>query len=113
MTHCPLCLNTRAVLEERSPGFGRRSVAVATLRSVYRVHCPACTPYDIDESALFLLQHCEEVRQRALTDLQPQGSPGHAGRAAGRQPLTLELLQRYVRADNIFRSCAQIVEDMD
>ncbi len=113
MAHCPLCLNTRAVLQERSPGFGRRSDAVETLRTVYRVHCPTCTPYDIDESALFLLQHCEEVRQRAVTDLRPQGSTRHAASAAGRQPLTVELLQRYVRADDILRSCAQSAEDMD
>jgi|GEM_PF-5833648 len=104
MDHCPLCLNTQAFLDGLSNEFGKEPVAVATIRSVYRVDCPDCATYDIDESALFLLQHCDEVRQRAVTDLRQRGLIGHAIREACRQTLTVELLQSYVREEDIFRA---------
>jgi len=103
---CPLCLKAQAFADndEFSPGGGEGVGALSSLFSVHRVACPACNTYTIDEGALFLLKHCEEVRQRAVADFQQQGFLGHVTKKEALPTITVQLLDNYLRKDDILRA---------
>jgi hypothetical protein len=97
MEHCPLCRNPQAARHEPHTGVG--TGAVPALFGLFHVSCPACGEYDISETAHFLLQRFEEVRQRAMADLQQRG---HIGQSAGEGEIlrvTVESLQGYWREE--------------
>jgi hypothetical protein len=90
MDQCPLCLHNQASCKKISDGFGEGSVAVTPgMPIIYHVTCPDCDDeYDITDDAIFFLECCDGMRQRAVKDIRGRGLKGIS-------IITSEMLQGY------------------
>lgn len=98
MNRCPLCLNEQASSQRISDGYGESTVSVTSIPPIDHVTCSACGEYKITEDAIFFLQRCDEMRQRAVTDMRKRDLIGQAAGQGEILTITSEMLQGYWQA---------------